>query len=154
MGSNIISAYDYCFVIASTRHHFYRQGMKNGNEERKLSKTALKVGIFSAVALGAAVSGFLVSRQGRRFVKDVWDGRSRSQLEDRALEALWSDRKLGRREIEVQEVEPGVVALIGRVRNTDERRRARSVIAAIKGVNEIEDRLEVRAARKMWRSRR
>ena len=113
-------------------------------KERKIGKTAMKVGIFGAVALGAAVSGFLVSRQGRRFVKDVWDGRRRSQLEDRVLDALWADRALGRRPIEVQEVEPGVVALIGRVRDNEERRRARSVVAMVKGINEIEDRLEVR----------
>src|SRR5687767_10717854 len=96
-------------------------GTMEENNERKLSKTALKVGIFSAVALGAVVSGFLVSRQGRRFVRDVWEDRRRTQLEDRALNALWSDRKLGRRRIDVQEIEPGVVALIGRVRNPEER---------------------------------
>ena len=123
--------------------------MTSENNGRKLSKTALKVGIFGAVALGAAVSGFLVSRQGRRFVKDVWNERRRSQLEDRALDALWSDRVLGRRQIEVQEIEPGVLALNGRVRNSEERRRARSVLAAVKGVNEIEDRLEIRVGKRL-----
>jgi osmotically-inducible protein OsmY len=113
----------------------------NGNT---LSKTALKVGIFGAVALGAAVSGFLASRQGRRFVRDVWEGRRRSQLEDRVLTALWDDRRLGRRRIDVQEVEPGVIALIGRVRSSDERKHARAVVAEIKGISEIEDRLEIR----------
>ena len=112
----------------------------NGN---KLSKTALKVGIFGAVALGAAVSGFLASRQGRRFVRDVWDGRRRSQLEDRVLAALWADRRLGRRHIDVQEIEPGVVALSGRVRNSEEREHACSIVAKLKGINEIEDRLEI-----------
>jgi osmotically-inducible protein OsmY len=121
--------------------------MKSENNERKLSKTAVKVGIFSAVALGAAVSGFLVSRQGRRFVKDVWHGRRRSQLEDRALDALWADDVLGRRPIEVEELEPGVLALVGQVRNSDERRRARTVLAGVKGVDEIEDRLEIRSRR-------
>lgn len=119
----------------------------NGNNDKKLSRTALKVGIFSAVALGAAVSGFLVSRQGRRFVKDVWDGRRRSQLEDRALDAIWADRLLGKRPIEVQEIEPGVLALVGRVRNTEERRRARAILAELRGVDEIEDRLEIRPRR-------
>jgi hypothetical protein len=116
----------------------------NEPKQRNIRKTALKVGIFGAVALGAAVSGFLVTRQGRGFVKDVWDGRRRSQLEDRVLDALWADRALGRRSIEVQEIEPGVVALIGRVRDNEERRRARSVVATVKGINEIEDRLEIR----------
>jgi osmotically-inducible protein OsmY len=114
------------------------------NKDNGISKTALKVGLFSAVALGAAVSGFLVSRQGRRFVRDVWEGRHRSQLEDRVLDVLWSDRKLGHRSIDVQEVEPGVITLLGRVRNADERRHARSLVAGVKGINEIEDRLEVR----------
>jgi hypothetical protein len=121
-------------------------------KETNIRKKALKVGIFGAVALGAAVSGFLVTRQGRGFVKDVWDGRRRSQLEDRVMDALWADRELGRRSIEVQEIEPGVVALIGRVRDNEERRRARSVVATVKGINEIEDRLEIRP-RKRLRSR-
>ena len=116
---------------------------KNG----QLSRKAVKVGIFGAVALGAAVSGFLISRQGRRFVKDVWNERRRSQIEDRALDALWGDDVLGRRPIEVEEIEPGVIALMGQVRNSDERRRARTVLAAVKGINEIEDRLEIRSRR-------
>ncbi len=110
----------------------------------RLSKKALKIGIFGAVALGAAVSGFLVSRQGRGFVKDVWNERRRSPLEDRVLDVLWADRKLGRRPIEVREIEPGVISLAGRVRNNDERRHARSLVATVKGINEIEDLLEVR----------
>lgn len=113
------------------------------NEKRKISKTALKVGIFGAVALGAAVSGFLISRQGRRFVQDVWQEKRRTPLEDRALDALWADRLVGRRKIDVQELEPGVMALIGRVKNAEERRHARSVLATVKGIDEIEDRLEV-----------
>lgn len=112
-------------------------------DESKISKKALKVGIFGAVALGAVVSGFLVSRQGRRFVKDVWQGRKRSQLEDRALDALWGDRLLGKRRIEVEEIEPGVLALTGQVRSTDERRWARALVARVNGVDEIEDRLHV-----------
>jgi hypothetical protein len=116
----------------------------NGEKNGKLSKKALKMGIFGAVALGAAVSGFLVSRQGRGFVKDVWNERRRSPLEDRVLDALWSDHQLGGRALEVEELEEGVVALSGRVRNLDERRHARTVVARIKGITEIEDRLEVR----------
>jgi osmotically-inducible protein OsmY len=126
------------------RQHFYRDDMTEPNE-RNFRKTAVKVGIFGAVALGAAVSGFLVTRQGRGFVKDVWQGRRRSQLEDRVLDALWADRDLGRRKFEVQEIEPGVIALSGRVRHAGERREALRVVAAVKGINEIEDRLEVRA---------
>ena len=112
-------------------------------EDKNLSNTAVKIGIAGAVALGAVVSGFLVSRQGRRFVKDVWQGRRRSPLEDRALDAIWGDRVLGRRRIDVQEIEPGVLALLGNVRNPEERRWARALVARIHGVSEIEDRLEV-----------
>jgi hypothetical protein len=112
--------------------------------KNKVSGKAVQIGIVGAVAFGAIVSGFLISRQGRRFVKDVWDGRRRTPLEDRALDAIWGDRMLGRRRIEVQEIEPGVLALSGTVRNADERRWARALVARINGVNEIEDRLDVR----------
>lgn len=113
------------------------------NKEPGLSNPAVKVGIFAAVALGAAVSGFLVTRQGRHFVKDVWDGRKRSPLEDRALDMLWADPVLGRRRIEVVEIEPGVLALEGQVRSREERRKALNLMARLKGVSEIEDRLEL-----------
>jgi hypothetical protein len=113
------------------------------DNKSKISSTAVKLGIAGAVALGAVVSGFLVSRQGRRFVKDVWQGKSRTPLEDRALDAIWGDRMLGRRGIDVQEIEPGVLAVIGTVRTADERRWARAVVARIGGVDEIEDRLEI-----------
>lgn len=112
-------------------------------EEKKVSKTAVKIGIAGAVLFGAAVSGFLVSRQGRRFVKDVWQERKRTPLEDRALDAIWGDRILGRRSIEVEEIEPGVIALTGTVRTSDERRAVRALIARVSGVREIEDQLEL-----------
>lgn len=112
-------------------------------KEPALKNTAVKVGIASAVALGAIVSGFLATRQGRRFVKDVWQGRRRSPLEDRALDSLWADRVVGGRRIDVEEIEPGVLALMGSVRTADERRRARAVVARVSGVKEIEDRLEL-----------
>ncbi len=113
-------------------------------EPKKLSNKAMRVGLVGAVAFGAVVSGFLATRQGRRFVKDVWQGRKRTPLEDRALDAMWSDRVLGKRQIEVEEIEPGVLALMGAVRSAEERRHARAVVARVGGVNEIEDRLELR----------
>lgn len=112
-------------------------------KEPGLTNPAIKIGIFGAVALGAVVSGFLVTRQGRHFVKDVWHGRKRSQLEDRALDAIWADAQLGRRRIDVVEIEPGVLALEGQVRSADERRRALTLVARLKDVKEIEDRLEL-----------
>ncbi|MGQ0813258.1 MAG: BON domain-containing protein [Gemmatimonadota bacterium] len=114
-------------------------------KKQNLSNTAVKFGIFGAVALGAVVSGFLATRQGRRFVKDVWDGRKRTPLEDRALDAIWADKTLGRRRIDVHEIEPGVLALEGHIRDAEERRRARALVARLGGVTEIEDRLEVAA---------
>ena len=121
--------------------------MERERKEPGLSKMAVKVGIFGAVALGAAVSGFLATRQGRHFVKDVWQGRRRSPLEDRALDSIWADKVLGRRRIDVLEIEPGVLALEGVVRSADERRRARAIVARINGVMEIEDRLELQKRR-------
>lgn len=118
------------------------------DNKAKISGTAAKLGIAGAVALGAVLSGFLASRQGRRFVKDVWQGKSRTPLEDRALDAIWGDRMLGRRGIDIQEIEPGVLAVIGTVRNADERRWARAVVARVAGVDEIEDRLEIIAKKK------
>jgi hypothetical protein len=121
--------------------------MERERKEPGLSKMAVKVGIFGAVALGAAVSGFLATRQGRHFVKDVWQGRKRSQLEDRALDSIWGDKVLGRRSLDVQEIEPGVLAIEGEVRSGEERRRALALVARINGVQEIEDRLELRTRR-------
>ena len=117
-------------------------------KEPGLSKTAVKVGIAGAVALGAIVSGFLATRQGRRFVKDVWDGRRRTPLEDRTLDSIWADRVIGSRRIDVEEIEPGVIALLGSVRNPEERRRVRAVVARVSGVTEIEDRLEIARKRR------
>lgn len=113
------------------------------HKEPGLTNPAIKIGIFGAVALGAVVSGFLVTRQGRHFVKDVWDGRKRSPLEDRALDMIWGDPVLGRRRIDVVEIEPGVLAVEGQVRSPEERRNALTLVSRLKGVTEIEDRLEL-----------
>src|SRR5215216_128442 len=125
---------------------FLSSGM--ARDDSKFSSRALRVGIVGMVAFGAVVSGFLASRQGRRFVKDVWQGRRRTQLEDRVLDAIWGDRILGRRRIDVQELDPGVLALSGQVRSADERRWAHALVARVSGVNEIEDRLELRQTSK------
>lgn len=113
------------------------------NQPRRPRDLAVKFGIAGAVALGAVVSGFLVSRQGRRFVRDVWQGRRRTPLEDRVLDAVWGDRVIGTRTIDVAELEEGYIAVLGEVRSQEERGRALALAEAVKGVREIEDRLVV-----------
>jgi len=118
-------------------------GLEVQNEPRRPTDRAMKIGIASAVALGAVVSGFLISRQGRRFVRDVWKGRRRTPLEDRVLDAIWGDRVVGRRPIEATEIEEGVIALDGEVRNSHERGRVLALAESIKGVREVYDQLIV-----------
>jgi osmotically-inducible protein OsmY len=59
------------------------------------------------------------------------------------LDALWSDRLLGRRRIDVAEVEPGTVMLRGRVRGWEEVGRAIALAERTKGVKKVEERFEV-----------
>jgi hypothetical protein len=104
---------------------------------------ALKIGIAGALAIGAVASGFLLSRQGRRVVKEAWQGRRRTRLEDRVLEALWEDDDIGRRDLDVQELTPGVIAVSGRIRTRREREQVMDVVEDVEGVREVEDRLVV-----------
>lgn len=104
---------------------------------------ALKIGIAGALAIGAVASGFLLSRQGRRVVKEAWQGRRRTRLEDRVLEALWEDDEIGRRDLDVQELSSGVIAVSGRVRSRREREQVMDVAEDVEGVRELEDRLVV-----------
>lgn len=115
----------------------------HNNQSKKPADLAVKVGIASAVALGAVVSGFLISRQGRRFVRDVWRGRRRTQLEDRVLDAIWGDRVVGRRAIDATEIEDGVIAITGEVGSSQEHGRVLALAESIKGVREIDDHLVV-----------
>lgn len=104
---------------------------------------ALKIGIAGAIGLGAIVSGLLISRSGRRLVKEAWQGRRRTRLEDRVLDALWGDDRIGRRDFDVQEIGEGVIALSGVVRARRERVRALRIARAVKDVSAVEDRLLV-----------
>jgi osmotically-inducible protein OsmY len=119
--------------------------------DKRASQVALKWGIASAVALGALASGFLMSRRGRRFVSDVWHEKRRTPLEDRVIDTIWGEAVLGKRPIDVAEVEPGVIAVLGQVRSNDERRALLTIASSIKGVKEVEDKLEVVPARKRKR---
>jgi hypothetical protein len=102
---------------------------------------ALRIGIAGALGIGAVVSGLVISRQGRRLMREAWQGRRRTRIEDRVLDAIWGDPVLGRRDIDVAELGPGVVALSGSVATQVERRRLLRVARAVRDVNEVEDRL-------------
>ncbi len=101
----------------------------------------LRLGIGVAVAMGALVSGFLVSRRGRRLVADTFRGRRPSPLADRVLDRLWDDALLGRRRLDVDEPSDGVVVIMGSVASDDERLRALELARAVDGVAKAEDRL-------------
>jgi hypothetical protein len=104
---------------------------------------ALKIGIAGAIGLGAIVSGLLISRSGRRLVREAWQGRRRTRLEDRVLDSLWGDPHVGRRNFDVQEVEAGTVVLSGTVRSRREKTRALRLAQAVKDVRNVEDRITI-----------
>ena len=119
------------------------------------SAFGVRLGLGAAIGLGALASGLLLTRPGRRLVADVFGGRRRSPVESRVLDELWNDRLLGKRRIDVSEVEPGRVVLRGRVRSRDEVGRAMALAERAKGVKAVADQLEVvERARDGGRSRR
>jgi hypothetical protein len=115
---------------------------------------ALKLGIAGAIGLGAIVSGLLISRRGRRLVKEVWQGRRRTRLEDRVLDTLWGDPLVGRRDFDVEEIGDGVVALSGVVRARRERARALRLARSVRDVARVEDHLVVEPGPPRRRRRR
>lgn len=110
-------------------------------EEDQGSGLGVRLAIGTAVAFGALASGFLVSRRGRRLVADTYRGLRRSPLADRVLDRLWEEPRLGRRRLDVEEPEEGVVRLVGSVATEREWARALEVAASVAGVTEVEDRL-------------
>jgi hypothetical protein len=124
-------------------------------ENRKLGSIALKIGIASAIGFGAIATGLFVSRRGRHLVKEAWQGRERTRLEDRVLDLIWGDPILGRREIDVDELDAGVVAVFGEVRTDQERRVALAIARDVKGIIEVQDHLRVvpRESRRIGRRR-
>lgn len=104
-----------------------------------------KVGAGVAVGFAAVATGLLLSRSGRRLVKEVWQGRTRTRLEDRILDRIWSDRTLSRRPIDVREVGPGTVELIGSVRTDEEGHHAVSIAQSVEGVGSVVNRLRTEA---------
>jgi hypothetical protein len=113
---------------------------KNGNDGPGL---ALKIGIAGALAIGAVASGFFMSRRGRRVLKEAFQGRRRTRVEDRVLDALWGDRMVGRRSLEVEEMGNGIIALSGVVRSDDEHRRVLTLAGRIPDVRGIDDHIVV-----------
>src|SRR5512146_3385565 len=121
--------------------------MSNEND-RAISNLAIKIGVAGVIGLGALASGLFISRRGRHLIKEAMEGRRRTRVEDRALDALWGDRVLGRREIDVDELDEGTLAVLGEVRTEDERRRALAIAAKTPGVSTVVDRLELRPVRR------
>jgi hypothetical protein len=116
---------------------------------------ALRIGLAGALGLGALVTGFIVTRPGRKLVGDVLAGRTRTYLESRVLDELWGDRVLGRRKLEAREIEPGKVALLGTVATAEEVGRALALAERAKGVRQVESQLAIdpEAAHHAWRRR-
>ena len=110
---------------------------------KKIGSLALKIGIASAIGFGAIATGLFVSRRGRHLVREAWQGRERTRLEDRVLDTLWGDPVIGRRDIDVDELDAGVVAIFGDVRSDHERRVAIALAQQVKGIVEVQDHLQV-----------
>lgn len=112
-------------------------------EQKPIPRMALKIGIAGFIGFGAIATGLFVTRKGRHLVREAWEGRERTRIEDRVLDALWDDDRLARRRLDVDELEDGRVELFGTVRSDEERRRALTVASAVKGVTDVVDRLDV-----------
>lgn len=113
------------------------------DDQKPLPRLALKIGIAGAIGFGALATGMFVTRKGRHLVKEAWQGRERTRIEDRVLDLWWDDPRIARRRIDVREIEPGHVELTGVVHSVGERRRVVQLTKTVKGVNVIDDRLEV-----------
>jgi hypothetical protein len=105
------------------------------------SSTGFRIAVGGAVAFGALASGFLISRRGRRLVADTFRGRQRTQLADRVLDRFWEEPALGRRRLDVEEQEEGVVEVLGSVATDWERSLALQVARSVPGVHRVRDRL-------------
>ena len=117
--------------------------------EREGPGPTLKFAIAGVLVVGAVASGYFVSRQGRRVLKEALAGRRRSRLEDRVLDLLWGDPDVGGRTFDVEETEPGTIALSGVVHTAGERDRALEVAGGARDVKSVQDRLTVEARRRI-----
>jgi hypothetical protein len=121
-------------------------------EQKPISRMALKIGIAGFIGFGAIATGLFVTRKGRHLVREAWEGKERTRIEDRVLDALWDDERLARRRIDVDELQDGRIELFGIVRTEEEREHAVRVATAVKGVSVVIDRLEVVPRQKRRRS--
>jgi hypothetical protein len=121
-------------------------------DQKPISRMALKVGIAGFIGFGAIATGLFVTRKGRHLVREAWEGRERTRIEDRVLDALWSDPRLARRRIDVAEGVDGQVKLVGIVRSNAERHQAVDIAAGVKGVSMVLDAIEVVPSEKRRRA--
>ena len=112
-------------------------------DQKPISRMALKFGIAGFVGFGAIATGLFVTRKGRHLVREAWEGRERTRIEDRVLDALWSEPRLARRRLDVAEGVDGQVKLVGVVRSNAERHQAVDIAAGVKGVSMVLDAIEV-----------
>lgn len=112
-------------------------------EQKPIQRMALKIGIAGFIGFGAVATGLFVTRKGRHLVREAWEGRERTRIEDRVLDALWSEPRIARRRIDVDEGEPGQVKLSGVVRTDEERNDAVEIASGVKGVTMVLDALLV-----------
>ena len=117
------------------------QGRRVDSAEDPQFGLGARVAIGGAVAAGALVSGFLLSRRGRRLVSDTFTGRRRTPLADQILDRFWDDTLLGRRRLDVEEREAGHVRVLGSVASDIERDSALQIAASVPGVSSVEDNL-------------
>jgi hypothetical protein len=117
-------------------------GEQPGNG-KKSGNIVLRIGLASALGVGALVTGFILTRPGRKLMGDVIAGRKRTHLEGRVLDALWGDRLLGPREIEVLETGPGQVSLSGSLESWEEVGRAVALAEQAKGVKQVESKMTI-----------
>lgn len=112
-------------------------------DQKPLSRMALRIGVAGFIGFGALATGLFATRKGRHLVREAWQGRERTRIEDRVLDKLWDDPILARRHLDVDEIEGGRLELIGTVRSNEERERAVRLASGVKGVNAVVDRLDI-----------
>ncbi|HEX2167933.1 MAG TPA: BON domain-containing protein [Longimicrobiales bacterium] len=112
-------------------------------DQKPIPRLALKIGIAGFIGFGAVATGLFVTRKGRHLVREAWEGRERTRLEDRVLDALWSDARLAKRRLDVDEGEGGQIKLAGVVHSNAERDQAVDIASGVKGVTMVLDALLV-----------
>lgn len=122
-----------------------------GGEERGGMSLPAKLALGTAVGLGALITGFAATRQGRRFVRETLKGRVRPPLEYDVLEVLDAHSRLGRRGIDVRLEGEGTIVLLGTVAAEAERDDALRLAAEVPGVAQVLDGLEVDPGRRRVR---